>query len=283
MIFTYQPLSPVPRAPSDMQSEPRLYSDFFTSGLWSMANSTSSGIRDAPPTAFYPVPSEPQAKSRKRRSFLSDILPLSSSSSSSSVTKESAEEMHLGARKRVSSLLPNSSRRWLRRISRSALHGKNKMPYSCPRADVTDEFVDIWITSGGPFLLVDGSDGPRLRIPDPLYNDNGKSPLSQLKPDYAQQLRDDRLSSLKRPERPMSTQTLPPVLGPRSRSTSLQHLSVQKLDKAEKRGSFGNFCIWREEDIAPPPYSTGSDDPAHMDWREFHADLLCITDVDYDA
>lgn len=163
IFFTYQsPLLPVFQAPSDMQSEHRLYSDFFTSGLWSMANSTSSGICSAPPTAFYPIPPETQVKTRKRRSFLSDILTLSSSSSSSSVTtKESAEERthsHRGARKRVSSLLPSSSRRWLRRISRTALHGKNKMPCTCPRADVTDEFVDVWITSGGPFLLVDDSD-----------------------------------------------------------------------------------------------------------------------------
>ena len=161
MIFTYQsPLSPASQAPSDMQPEHRLYSDFFTSGLWSMANSTGSGICSAPPTAFYPIPSETHMKTRKRRSFLSDILTLSSSSSSVT-TKESAEERthpHLGTRKRVSSLLPSSSRRWLHRISRTALHGKNKMPCTCPRADVTDEFVDVWITSGGPFLLVDDSD-----------------------------------------------------------------------------------------------------------------------------
>lgn len=160
IFFTYQsPLLPVSRAPSNMQPEHRLYSDFFTSGLWSMANSTSSGICSAPPTAFYPIPTEPQMKTRKRRSFLSDILSLSSSSSVT--TKDSAEEgthQHLGARKRVSSLLPSSSRRWLRRISRTALHGKNKMPCTCPRVDVTDEFVDVWITSGGPFLLVDDSD-----------------------------------------------------------------------------------------------------------------------------
>ena len=134
---------------------------------------------------------------------------------------------------------------------------------------------------------------PRLRISDPasdcviggLYNDNGKSPLSQLKPDCAQQLRDERLSSLKRRGRPMSTQTLPPVLGSRSRSTSLQRLPVQKQDKSGKRGGLGNLCIWRREEdiVAPPPYSTGSEDPEHMDWREFHADLLYITDVDYDV
>ena len=155
----------------------------------------------------------------------------------------------------------------------------------------------IAIVTGKPeqrtkrFQNADLCNSPILRISDPasdcviggFYNDNGKSPLSQLKPDCAQHLRDERLSSLKRRGRPISTQTLPPVLGPRSRSTSLQRLPVQKLDKSGKRGGLGNFCIWRrEEDIAPPPYSKEGEDPQHMDWREFHADLLYITDVDYD-
>jgi hypothetical protein len=140
-----------------MQSEHRMYSDFFTSGLWSMANSGS--YHSAPPTAFYPMPSETQKK-RKRRSFLSDILPLSLSSSTS--TKESTDEnahSHPSARRRVSSLFPSSSRRWLHRIPRTTSHSKNNMTCTCPRADVTDEFVDIWITSGGPFLLTDDKEG----------------------------------------------------------------------------------------------------------------------------
>lgn len=146
MIFTlYQPPSL-----STMQSEQRLYSDFFTSGLY-------SGPYSAPPTAFYPMPSETQKK-RKRRSFLSDILSLSSSTSTKESTDENAHSRP-SARRRVSSLFPSSSRRWLHRIPRTTSHSKNNLTCNCPRADVTDEFVDIWITSGGPFLLTDDRDG----------------------------------------------------------------------------------------------------------------------------
>jgi len=53
-------------------------------------------------------------------------------------------------------------------------------------------------------------------------------------------------------------------------------------DKSKEEDNYGNFRILREENVAPPLYSAGSEDPARMDWREFHSDLLYITDVEND-
>ncbi|SRR6266576_1534047 len=127
------------------------------------------------------------------------------------------------------------------------------------------------------------SDTPSDCIIGGLDNEHSKPPPSQLKPLLAvPSLRSERQSRLKRKERPTSIHTLPSVPGPRSRSSSPQQLSVQISDKSEEEDNYGKFRIWREGDIAPQFYGSGSDDPAHMDWREFHSDLLYITDIEND-
>jgi hypothetical protein len=129
------------------------------------------------------------------------------------------------------------------------------------------------------------SDTPSDYIIDGLDNEHSKSSPSQLKQLLAvPSLRSERQSRLKRKERPTSIQTLPSVPGPQSRSSSPQQLSVQISDKSEGEDNYGKFRIWRDSDIVPPfhGYGLGSDDPAHMDWREFHSDLLSITDVEND-
>ncbi|KAK2467278.1 hypothetical protein APHAL10511_000827 [Amanita phalloides] len=264
-----------------MYSERRLYSDFFTSGLLNIADSSSSRRYSDP--SLYPMSLVAQTHNK----FLPAIsTPPTPPSSPSRGTKENAKggaPLYTKAHRRVSSFLPNSSKKWLGRIyrSRGSLCDKDAVPSRCPRVNVADEKVDVWITSGGPYLLDHENSDSDVWLPSPCpdgfdgkpdgENSGLPAALGSLSP--APLSLDTHLTlSLKRRERPTSIQTLPLPVST-SRRSSLQRWPFS--DKSEKRDSF-NLCVWRDEHRL----QDGEHDDAEMDWREFHATLLYNTDTE---
>ncbi|KAF8627124.1 hypothetical protein AX15_004526 [Amanita polypyramis BW_CC] len=300
----------------------RLYSDFFWSGLQGMADpsgalpsshpvsTTQTPAKSRRRQSFLGIPNFLALSTSSSRSTTREDVPphiktqrrISSflSRSSRDDDKEYARP-HAKKHRRISSLLPNPPKKWFGGVSRpgSSLHESLESHESYNRHlgndEVAGDKVDLWITAGGPFLLTNHVDsrtfGPFTPFPESKSLDNlddddddddddndNDDPRLPVLPKQGLFLPSFLQESLKRRERPSSVQTMPIISGTQSRRSSLQRWSIPVPDKSEKRDSF-NFRVWRE---LSPLLAPENEDPVHLDWREFHANLLHNTDMECD-
>ncbi|PFH51117.1 hypothetical protein AMATHDRAFT_59851 [Amanita thiersii Skay4041] len=184
-----------------MQSQNRLYSDFFTSGLRAMTNrastkrysmpvSQSSGKAAAATIAQAPTPITaavlPSSKRSTRRHSLLGITSLRSlvtSTITSSSNKNNKNNDDVKSRRRRSSFLPMPSKKWLfdrsspSTSTASTFNSRRASSYVPPTTAASSHFSEddekasssqVWITVGGPYTLEDIEGRSSLELFQPV-------------------------------------------------------------------------------------------------------------------
>ncbi|KAF8896635.1 hypothetical protein BD779DRAFT_1668390 [Infundibulicybe gibba] len=265
-----------------MSNHTRGYSDFFTSGFRAMTRRVRSSRPASMCIASASFATTSNSTPPSRRHSLRGMTPRGRTTSMVITHPPIESPVTALEHKRRSSIATFSSRMLDRVLSSTS---------DAPHSRRTDSFLDcghdpeasVWITAGGPITPSQISIDSRFRDPgfytiDPFAaSPDSKSffiDLTDTPPELPPSKResflslsssDHSFSLFRRRERPTSIHTMP--LPSRSRRSSFQC-------RPHSRDKYEQSWILEEESPVSTTFPEEWDDPAHIDWRQFHIELL---------